>query len=190
MNGKARRAAFALQKMCRQSLPTKLALKMFDQLVNPIIQYGAIVWGPLIHGCVPKEKTLHQHLNDTSSGKGVEGDKIQMSYILNNLKLNNKAHHQSIRGETGALPTYIRTFTAAAKYLDRLECRTGSTLLDETLEVQRKMMTKGRKCWLWKLKNLMNKSEGNTACYTQRGQDESGHKVPRPLGLCPEQKQP
>jgi hypothetical protein len=81
---KASRAMFGLIAKCRRlKLPIDIQLKLFDNVVKPIMLYGCEVWGPYNTGIA---------------------DKLQLRFLKIILSLKSSTTTVMVRGETACLP--------------------------------------------------------------------------------------
>ena len=151
MNGKALRATFKLQGASHNNLPAQLATKLFQQLIQPILMYGAEVWAPLLHPRAIRTNGLETALTGAQT---LKADHIQIGYYRRLLGLNNNAAIMGIRGELGAYPMYIPAIQAAWKYHARVRAGIGSPLIAAALAEQDALVEQGRHCWLSNLQRI------------------------------------
>ncbi len=126
---KGLKAMFKLIKLVRNSeLSVKICLKLFDQLVRPVVMYGADIWG------VPNLK-VNAFLNDRY-GFGLEElydnfpcESVQLMYCKMILGVNKGCSNKATMGEVGRYPLTIFGMCQAIKFHIRLlNCEDDSLL--------------------------------------------------------------
>ena len=141
---KGRRAMYSLLNLAKE-LPVKLAIKLFTQLIQPILLYGAEIWISY-----PQINRL-QRLSTTeafwgSSAQHTEGDKLQDLFLKKILGVKKFASSNGVRGDTGVFPLYIEAITAGIKFWDRLKT-TNNKLLKAALQVQENLTLNKKQSW-------------------------------------------
>ena len=113
---KANRAVFALNNKIKISkLPVRVALKIFNSQIMPILLYGSEVWGPYMdfdYASWDKSKIEQVH---TQFLKRAVGCNFQTSNIM-------------ARGEVGRRPLLLDIFKRVVAYTKNIKNRTSSTV--------------------------------------------------------------
>ena len=117
---KAKRVIYALNSKTKISrFPIKLALKLFDTLIKPILMYGAEVWGPYIDFDYTKWESSKIEMTHTQFLKRALGCNFHTSNIMT-------------RGEVGARPLLtdvnIKVITYIQNILERQQTTVYSAL--------------------------------------------------------------
>ncbi len=95
LSAKANRALLALNNKCKiKYLPIKIALKLFDSLISPILLYGSEVWAPYLN------------LNNKEWDK-CEIEKIHTQFLKRILGLNRSTTNALVRAELGRFPLSV-----------------------------------------------------------------------------------
>ena len=111
---KANRVVYALNNKIKLSkLPTKLALKLFNTLISPILLYGSEVWGPFIdHDFVEWDKT--------------KLEQVHTQFIKRILGCNFKTSNIMSRGEVGQRPLLTDVLKRTVSYMQDIQKRKDS----------------------------------------------------------------
>ena len=162
LGSKGRRAMYALLRLARD-VPVKLAIKLFKQLIQPIILFGAEIW------VAYSQINRIGRLTTTEafwacSANHIEGDKLLDVFLKKVVGVKKNASTNGVRGDTGVFPVYIDAVMAAMKYWERLkDCK--NRLLAAALVEQERMMSRGVHSWglgMKKIKEGVTKRENPT----------------------------
>ena len=105
---KAKRAIYALNSKIKLTrFPIKLALKLFDTLIKPILLYGAEVWGPYTDFDYIKWESSKIEMTHTQFLKRALGCNFHTSNIMT-------------RGEVGVRPLLIDVNVKAVNYIQNI----------------------------------------------------------------------
>ena len=111
---KAGRAIYALNTKIKLSrIPTRLAIKIFNSQIKPILLYGAEVWGPYID----------------CDYEGWDNNKIEQThtqYIKRCLGCNYQTSNIMARGEIGARPLLLDIIKKSISYINNIKGRMDS----------------------------------------------------------------
>ena len=120
---KAKRAIFALNNKIKLSmLPTRLALKIFDTQITPIILYGAEVWAP--------------YYNYTfSNWDKCETEKTHTQFLKRILGCDIHTPNLMIRGELGRRPLLCDVIRRSVMYIKHVDLHNG-TLANQALDFE------------------------------------------------------
>ena len=117
---KANRAIFALNNKIKLSkLPTKLAIKIFNAQIKPILLYGSEVWAP-----------YHNYNYDTWDT--CETEKCHTQFLKRILGCDVHSPNLMIRSELGITPLLTEIICKSVNYLQHLEL-TKSSLANQAL---------------------------------------------------------
>ena len=119
LNIKATRAVYALNNKIKLSkLPTKLALKLFNSLISPILLYGSEVWGP------------YANLDFVEWDKW-KIEKVHIQIIKRIQGCNFSTRNIMSRGEVGRRPLLIDIIKKTILYMQDIQKRTHSLVSNE-----------------------------------------------------------
>jgi len=156
LNDKAMRTIFKMLNLSKGGdIPVKLGLKLFNQLVKPILLYGAEIW------CLPnnleilKTKKVEEIYGDKAKSTRITGEKACLKYGRYLLGVHRKSSIAAIRGELGLFPLYIECIVQTIKYWLRVSEMGPASLLGQVYEAQNKMVQDGKECWLQGIKRLL-----------------------------------
>ena len=108
---KANRAVFALNSKIKLSkLPTKLALRLFNSLVLPILLYGSEVWGPYAD-------------LDFTKWDGSKTEQVHVQFIKRILGCNFSTSNIMSRGEVGQRPLLVDVLRRHISYIQDINKR-------------------------------------------------------------------
>ena len=110
---------YALINLAKE-VPVKLAIKLFKQLIQPILLYGAEIW------VAYAQINRLQRLSVTEafwggSAQQTVGDKLQNAYLKKMVGVKKFASTNGVRGDTRVFPLYIGAIIVAEKFRIRLE---------------------------------------------------------------------
>ena len=113
---KAKRTIFALNNQFKISkLPKKLAMKLFNSLITPILLYGSEVWGPYMD---------YDYLSWESSNV----ERVQTQFLKRILGCNIQTSNLMVRGETGVRPLLLNIIKKVINYTNSVKQRPHSTV--------------------------------------------------------------
>ena len=120
---KAKRVIFALNNKIKLSLlPMRLALKIFDSQVTPILLYGAEVWGPYLNTNFNLWDKNITEMTHTQFLKRILGCNIQSPNIL-------------VRSELGRRPLLIDIISRSISFISHCELNENS-LVNSALDLE------------------------------------------------------
>jgi hypothetical protein len=129
LKGKAEKSLFKLKHTfgCT-NLSVSNQLRLFDQLITPILFYGCEVWGLF---CPDFKRMLanfpHCNIFDKSPFELLH---LKMARYI--LKVHNKATSMAVRAELGRFPLYFTILSRVLKYYNHLSDLTENSLIRET----------------------------------------------------------
>ena len=113
---KANRAVFALNNKYEISkLPMKLAIKLFNSFITPILLYGSEVWGPFLD-------------YDYLSWEASKIERVQMQFIKRLLGCNIQTSNIMASGEIGVRPLLLNIIKRVVGYINSIRNRPNSTV--------------------------------------------------------------
>ena len=113
---KALRAMFKIQKYTSISkLPYRLAFRIFDSVILPILTYGGEIWG------ASKNASFRKWDQSPS-------EKVHLKFCKMYLELNRKAFNSATRAELGRLPVQITLVKKTLKYYSYLCAKDENTI--------------------------------------------------------------
>jgi hypothetical protein len=126
MRSKSLKAIFKLKSLIKNSnFSPKLGIKLFNQLIKPILVYGAEVWGVGLFNI--KKFNSNQHtLESTYDDNIIEKLNVQFQKYM--LGVSKRATNLAIRGELGQLPISIHVIVHLLKFWIHLS-KSDNTLL-------------------------------------------------------------
>ena len=101
-------------------------LKLFDAQVQPIVQYGAEIWG---------------------IDKGREIEKVQMFALKKFLFVNSKTPNDFVYGELGRFPLYVNSYVACIRYWLRLITMDSNRLPFKCYKMLYELDNRGKVTW-------------------------------------------
>lgn len=135
----AQKALFALNGDTKSSLgyiPPKLALKMFDTYILPILEYNSELW-----------------LRTTPSS---ELENLHLKYLRIMLGVRTQTPTYAVYAETGRYPLYVRQRLFSIKYWSRLESLQSTDILSKCLMIQKELHRKKQNNWYSKICHIMS----------------------------------
>ena len=113
---KANRAIFSLNNKIKLSkLPTRLALKIFQSQISPILLYGCEVWGPYMD-------------YDLETWEKSKIEQVHVQFLKRILGCNFKTSNIMTRGEVGVRPLIVDIIKRVLSYTKRVKERHSSTV--------------------------------------------------------------
>ena len=156
MTLKGERAQARLASMTREA-PVQLALKLYKQLVEPIILYGTEIWAPY---ALTRTRKQSEDILDTKTVHRVNSDTLQSKYIKKILGTKKRSINNAIMGEVGARPLFAMAMERTMRYVRAVEKIQGDALVATALKVQKQMHVAGKQCWYKGLQRLTRQTGG------------------------------
>jgi len=154
LTDKGRKAMNKLKGLLSGSAIKKsLAIKMFDQLVMPILTYGSEIWAAqdLMKVSIPDDPSV---LEDTY--QKLPQEKLNIHFCKYILGVSSKSTNIAAMAEVGRYPISIRIITQLIKYFARVKDMSPGSLLSDAMlemETQTKM---GKMTWLRAVQNAVD----------------------------------
>ena len=118
---KALKAFYKFKQLHPQN-NVKLALRLFDALIVPILTYAGVVWGPLYAHRISKD-----NFSSTCNDSPIERLNVKLcKYILG---VHKKSTNNAVRGELGRYPLLINVFEHAVRYYNRISHANSDSLV-------------------------------------------------------------
>ena len=138
---KASRAIFKIQKYTNISkLPKRLAFKIFDSTVLPILTYGGEVWGTSVLN------------NNFKKWDQSFFEKTHLKFCKIYLELNRRASNSATRAELARLPLQITLAKKALKYYSYLCNKDENTIVKQSFIMSKELALEQRKSYIFELK--------------------------------------
>ena len=131
---KATRASFKIQNLCKQfgQVPPFLAVKLFNTLVTPILEYGSEIWA--------------SGINTTTV------DKFQAKFLKRILHVRKSTPNIAVLSETGELPSTLKISQKITKYYLRIQELPDHHIVKQTFTMLESLDNVGHKTWVTDLK--------------------------------------
>ena len=121
---KATRALYAIKaKININRLPVKMALKLFDSLVKPILLYASETWEPFLD-------------NDYDKWEHNEIEKVHVQFLKQLLGVNRSATNILVRGETNRHSLLLEVLKRHIKYVKYIKEKEGDRLVTQALNYE------------------------------------------------------
>ena len=130
---------FTLQSDTKQALghiTPKLALKMFDTCILPVLEYNCELW------------SSHKPVNNL--------EKVQLGYLKNMLGVRRQTSSQAVYSETGRFPLHVQQQFGIINYWIKLEKLPANNILKKCLNEQKEINTSGNNAWVAKIIHILN----------------------------------
>ena len=142
---RAEKALFKLKASVGNDINPKLGMKLFDQLIKPILTYGSEVWGIDF----PRKKSLFDFLCNSQT------EVMNLSYCKYILRVNRRSSNFAVRGELGRLPLGIDIISNAFSFLQHAE-ETTSPILRNALKASKELAKGQGTSWYSALDRVRN----------------------------------
>jgi hypothetical protein len=161
IKNKAMKAAGKLKRLLYEApIKKHLSLRLFDQLIRPILTYGCEIWGTLD---IPAKRTQQGGQADLEirfDKLPQEGVNISFAKFL--LGVSSKTSNLGVMGDLGRYPMYLYIINQMRKYYYRLTKLNNDSLLKSAFEEQKQLSSTNKKCWLNQVRNIMDYYKLNT----------------------------
>ena len=119
-------AMFAIRKKVNfHNLPAKLAVKIFDSVLSPILLYNSEVWGASTDG-------------DLNKWDKTPTEKAHVRFCKIYLGVNKKATNIACRGELGKFPLIFNIYKRMFKYISEIYTIPNSTVVKQAVIMSKK----------------------------------------------------
>ncbi len=132
------RALFKIKRYGKQlgQLPPETALKLFDSLIIPLIDYGSEIWYK--ESIINKLETVH------------------LRYLKRILKVRQQTSTLAVYGDLGRYPLKVRIQGNVLKYLHRLHNSPEDSVINKIVKMLQKYNDQGKSNWLTKAEKVFN----------------------------------
>ena len=113
---KATRAAFTLSTMLDNTASATTIIRLFIQLIEPILLYGVQQWLPYIHHC-KVAKTGPTNILFASLNTQLSTEQVWKGMMYSHYSLHASTPVLGVWAELGAFPTYIPGILRLTKYM-------------------------------------------------------------------------
>ena len=124
-------------------LKPKLACKLFDSLIKPILTYASEIWG-----------VYQKHDFDKWDKNPVE--KVHLRFCKYYLGTSNKASNIASRAELGRFPMKLFTDTFSLKYFNHLLCLPDNSITKQAFFVSQTLHEQNKSCYVSNLQAMLN----------------------------------
>jgi hypothetical protein len=150
---KARKSMNKLKCLLWDSrIKKSVALKLFDQLVSPILLYGAEIWAAL-------DTTKLLRLNETSTLEDLYDklpqEKINIHFCKFLLGVSSKSTNNAVMAELGRYPISILAITRMIAYYARATHQEGNSLVGAALREMKGQANMGHVSWIRAAQNVV-----------------------------------
>jgi hypothetical protein len=129
------KAMHALYKIRRHldfhALTPKIAIKIFDSIISPILLYGSEVWGAYSK-------------NDFKNWDKTPIEKTHLKFCKLSLGINRKASNLAYRGELGKFPLLIPIIKRTLNYINHLNQLPNKTIAKQAFLLSKQLHSEGR----------------------------------------------
>ena len=150
---KASKALFKIKSITRNvNLKPSTIIKLFDQLVEPILLYGSEIWGPTEIKVKPDGTFPLFEACDKLSA-----EYLHLKFCRYLLGCNRTSPKAAVRGDLGRYPLLIKIWTQSIKYLTYIKGKDSASLVYNSLLEQQNINKSNS--WLSCIKQITNVSE-------------------------------
>jgi exonuclease III len=154
LTNKARKAMYKLKGLLwGTNLKKSIALKMFDQLVLPIITYGAEIWTApdLIKLSTLSNTSTLEDLYDK-----IPQEKLNIHYSKFVLGVSSKSTNLAAMGELGRFPIFIKAIVKMIKYYARIRGADPQSLIGQAFIDMEHRTSIGKMTWTRSVENIIS----------------------------------
>ena len=146
---KALRACYASKRLLNFSvLRPKIAEKLFDTLVKPIVLYNSEVWGANSKG-------------DFGSWGKSPAEKVLLRFCKIYHGVNSKCSNDACRADLGRMSLKLTIDRQIIKFYNHLNSMNSNTIAKQALEISKSISTLNRNCFYSYNRNLFQKYNEN-----------------------------
>jgi hypothetical protein len=145
LSEKANHALYKIRKQIDfHNLPPKLACRIFDGVISPILLYNSEIWGAYAD-------------NDFTKWDKTQTEKTHLKFCKLYLGVNRKASNNGSRGELGKLPLIIQIIKKILNYVTNLYKLPNSTLVKQAFLSSKELYLNGKESFYSNTVNLLHK---------------------------------
>ncbi|MES9993748.1 MAG: reverse transcriptase family protein [Candidatus Thiodiazotropha sp.] len=150
LSNRGMKALFLLKRyICSGNINPRLALKLFDQMIKPILCYGSEIWSVF-----DSNKRNFRHSDGIAKFlENLDIEKVHTRFCKFILGVNKRAVNLAVKGELGRFPIGISCWLQVLRYWDHLQ-NTENTLLREAFALNEYLHTQGVNTWFSFIDNL------------------------------------
>ena len=149
LKGKGLKARYAVTRSIGVNGKTSTMIKIFQQMVEPILLYNC----EIAQACIPATWDIEKFKKNMWDERII--DKVSKGFLRHILGTHKKTAIAGIRGETGKFPLSVNIYVQMIKYWTRM-LSTNSTLLQEAHLDNMERYRSGKKCWIRPIIYLLN----------------------------------
>ena len=142
---KSNKACFKLKSMIRNCMVSpKIQLKLYDQLISPILLYGSEIWG--IQKIKDKSIEIADNNNLYDIFDKAIAEKSHISFLRSILGTKKSSCKSAIRGELGRYPLQLNIWISVLKFINHIYQQSEDSFVYKAFNEQKLMMNNN--CWL------------------------------------------
>ena len=145
-------------------LRPKIAEKLFDTLVKPIVLYNLEVWGAYSKG-------------DFGSWDKSPAEKVHIRFCKIYLGVNSKCSNDACRADLGRMPLKLTIDRQIIKFYKHLNSMSSNTIAKQALEISKSISTSNRNCFYSYYRNLIQKYNENRDTCAKSGLNKTYQKM-------------
>ena len=149
LKGKGLKARYAVTRSIGVNGKTSTMIRIFQQMVEPILLYNC----EIAQACIPATWDIEKFKKNMWDERII--DKVLKGFLRHILGVHKKTAIAGIRGETGKFPLSVNIYVQMIKYWTRM-LSTNSTLLQEAHLDNMERYRSGKKCWIRPIIYLLN----------------------------------
>ena len=138
----------AMYKICKQidfhQLPPKLACRIFDSVISPILLYNSEVWGAY-------------NVGDFAKWDKTWAEKAHLKFCKLYLRVNREASNAASRGELGKFPLLIPIIKRTLSYIMNLYKLLESSIAKLAFISSKELYLKGKESFYSNIVNFLKK---------------------------------
>ena len=140
------KAIFKLRSLLQDSsVNPKLSMKLFDQMVKPIVLYGCEIWGVPTNLKIPTQGSMEKLLNKYES---IPIEKMHMRYCKYAVGVHNRSTNYAILGDLGRYPISIDILRHILSFLRHVQMNESkNNILQEALNESQQIARNGGNSW-------------------------------------------
>ena len=143
LSARGLKALFALKRyICTGNIKVRLGIKLFDQMIKPILCYASELWSACDLGKrkFRTEDGLAKYLDSTAI------EKVHIKFCKFIMGVNKRAVNLAVKGELGRFPISFSCIIQAFRYRYHLQ-ETSNSLLQEAASVSKSLHNNGISTW-------------------------------------------
>ena len=145
-------------------LRPKIAEKLFDTPVKPIVLYNSEVWDAYSKG-------------DLGSWDKRPAEKVHLRFCKFYLGVNSKCSNDACRADLGRMPLKLTIDRQIIKFYNHLKSMSSNTIAKQALEISKSISTSNRNCFYSYYRSLIQKYNENIDSCAKSGLNKIHQKM-------------